>query len=332
MYADYQEFATAFARQCRERRNAENEAQREVDELTKPATVPSAADVRKSGAGAGLVFKTRNDARVADDDDSGASVEHTLPARRASAKSGSETAWWEWTDQRIEHRLAAFGKEVSEAVGEALGRKCRDVRDQLEEGDAAIRRELELSKREILALLREQVAECGRDVRKEVRAICERLEQGDAAIRRELELSKRELTLLQKEIGLERGLRALHDEVATARLEIPNLPAIEARLSAEQKHLEAEQARLESALAKVKDQLGKARVDQSIMSYELAELRKQAEVSGEASIEMEFESRHSHFQMKAAHPEAAKALKEFAAQIVNGQDGTIWLPGSAGKA
>jgi hypothetical protein len=54
MYADYQEFAAAHARQCRERRNAEDEAQREADELTKP--VPSAADVRKTGAGLGLVF------------------------------------------------------------------------------------------------------------------------------------------------------------------------------------------------------------------------------------------------------------------------------------
>jgi hypothetical protein len=49
---------------------------------------------------------------------------------------------------------------------------------------------------------------------------------------------------------------------------------------------------------------------------------------------MEFESRSSgRFQMKAAHPEAAKALKEFAAQIIDGgQDGTIWLPGPAGRA
>jgi hypothetical protein len=94
MHTDYQEFAAAFARQCRARRNAEDEAQREVDELTKPATVPFAADVRKTGAGAGLVFKTRDEARVADGDD-GASVERTLPARSASATSGSEMAWWQ---------------------------------------------------------------------------------------------------------------------------------------------------------------------------------------------------------------------------------------------
>src|SRR4051812_23167859 len=72
MFADYQELAAAFARQCRERRNAEEEAQRELDELTKPATVPSAADVRKTqvagGAGAALVFKTRDEARVTDAD------------------------------------------------------------------------------------------------------------------------------------------------------------------------------------------------------------------------------------------------------------------------
>jgi hypothetical protein len=80
MYADHQEFAAAFARQCRERRNAEDEAQREMDELTKPATVPSAADVRKSNGAGVLVYKDRDNARVADDN-AGASVERTPSTR-----------------------------------------------------------------------------------------------------------------------------------------------------------------------------------------------------------------------------------------------------------
>jgi hypothetical protein len=34
------------------------------------------------------------------------------------------------------------------------------------------------------------------------------------------------------------------------------------------------------------------------MDYELREMRKQAQASAGASVEMEFESRSSHFQMK----------------------------------
>jgi hypothetical protein len=74
-------------------------------------------------------------------------------------------------------------------------------------------------------------------------------------------------------------------------------------------------------------------VSQSIAGYELTQLRKQTQASGEASVELEFESRSAHFQMKATHPDAAKALKEFATGIINGQaDGTLWLPGQAGTA
>jgi hypothetical protein len=51
------------------------------------------------------------------------------------------------------------------------------------------------------------------------------------------------------------------------------------------------------------------------------------------SVELEFDSRSSHFQMKANHPDAARALKEFATGIINGQaDGTLWLPGPTGNA
>jgi hypothetical protein len=114
---------------------------------------------------------------------------------------------------------------------------------------------------------------------------------------------------------------------------VPKLPAIAARFDARQEDLEAEQTRLQRELAKTKDRLGKMRVDQSIANYNLAQLQKQAQASGEASIEMEFESRSSRFQMKATHPDAARALKEFATGIINGQaDGTVWLPGPAGNA
>jgi chromosome segregation ATPase len=132
---------------------------------------------------------------------------------------------------------------------------------------------------------------------------------------------------------LRRELRDLRNEVAEARKQVPKLPAIVAGFDARQADLEAEQIRFERELAKTKDRLGKMRVDQSITSYNLAELRKQTQASAGASVELEFESRSSHFQKKATHPDAARALKKFAAEIISGQgDGTLWLPGPAGTA
>jgi predicted nucleic acid-binding Zn-ribbon protein len=146
-------------------------------------------------------------------------------------------------------------------------------------------------------------------------------------------LLRRELTVLRQEVGVERGLKDLRREVAKAQRQIPELPAIAAQFDAEQKHLKAKQALLEHELAMTKDKLGKLRVDQSITDYNLREMRKQVDASAGASVELEFENRSSHFQMKATHPDAARALKEFAMGIINGQaDGTIWLPGSVGTA
>jgi hypothetical protein len=202
MYADYQELAAAFARQCRERRNAEDEAQREVDELTKPATVPSAADVRKTGAGAGLVFKTRNDARVADDDDSGASVERTLPTRRASAKSGSEMPWWKWVDQRIDYRLEAFARTTETAVGQVVGEIRAQMREHCAGEIGVVKREVEQQNREFAVRLHEQMLECGRDLREEARAAREQQERRDAVTLYEIGVARRELALL-REAGAE---------------------------------------------------------------------------------------------------------------------------------
>jgi hypothetical protein len=115
-------------------------------------------------------------------------------------------------------------------------------------------------------------------------------------IKRDLELTRRELTVLRHEVGVERGLKDLRREVAKAQRQIPQVPAIAAQFDAEQKHLKAKQARLEHELAVTKDKLGKLRVDQSISNYKLGELRKQVDASAGASIEMEFESRSSHFQ------------------------------------
>jgi hypothetical protein len=153
----------------------------------------------------------------------------------------------------------------------------------------------------------------------------EPLEEENRVLKREFELLRREFTILKHEVGLERGLRELRDEVAEARKQVPKFPAIASRL-------EAEQVRLQHELDATKKKLSNLRVDQSITNYNFGEMRKQMDASAGASVELEFESRSSHFQMKANHPDAARALK-FAARIINGEvDGTIWLPGPAGTA
>jgi chromosome segregation ATPase len=270
----------------------------------------------------GLIYKTRvpddgaepkvvaHKTRTADDD------AHASP-RRAAAKPGSEMAWWEWVDDRIDYRLAA----ATEATGQVLGQFRAQAREHCD-------RAVDTAKHELTVLLREQITECARALRQETReetkAAREQLERDDASTRRELELSKRELAVLQKEIGFERELRDLHSEVEEARKQVPKVPAIASRL-------EAEQTALRKELAAVKDQHTRLRSDWSQTDYAVGELRKEATAAKAASIEVEFASSSTHFQMKAAHPDAARALKEFAAEIINGEaDGTIWLPGSAG--
>jgi hypothetical protein len=378
MYADHQEFAAAFARQCRERRNAEDAAQREVDELTKPATVPSAADVRKTGPG-GLVFKTRDDARVADDD--GAPVERALPARRASATSGSEMAWWQWVDSRMDARLAEYSRELEKAMGQVIA----ETRAPLREENRALRRELEQQRRELSVSLREQVLECGRALREEAKAAREQDEHERDLLVRELsalreqvgaerefkareieqlrcavdlhaeyqlgvkelrdqvarakdaqaqageELLRRELAVLQKEIGLERAVRALHDEVEVAKSEIPQVPAIEARIDGRLSEMAAEQKRLQDELQKTKNRVSKMRVNQSITEYSLKESLKELQRAQKPVVELRFESVDGQFTMRDMHPDAAAAWRRFVREMVEGNDGTMFPNDPTGR-
>ena len=72
-----------------------------------------------------------------------------------------------------------------------------------------------------------------------------------------------------------------------------------------------------------------------MIALRVAELRKDAVATrAAASIEMELETSTSRFVMRNIHPTAAKALREFASQVVDAQDGgAIWgrclIPGEA---
>ena len=144
----------------------------------------------------------------------------------------------------------------------------------------------------------------------EASAHCER-EVG--IVKRELELMRRELSALREQVALERRLRDLRAEVEEACREVPKMPAIAARL-------EAEQVRLRGELDATKNQL---RVNQSITDYGLAELRKQARAATRAAVELQTST--SRFVMRDIHPAAARTLHEFASEVVGTWDRrAIW--------
>jgi hypothetical protein len=147
-------------------------------------------------------------------------------------------------------------------------------------------------------------------------------------LKRELELTRRELDVVRMELNI----KALQEEVRAARAKIPNLAAVEARFDAENKRLKAKQADLERELAKTTERVSKMRVDQALADSSIRELRKQAEANSTASVELEVETRSTHFAMRATHPAAARALKDFASQIIRGHDGKLLISGPAGRA
>lgn len=248
-----------------------------------------------------------------------------LVLEASSANEKYEGPWWEWTREHVQHALEERFDSYNEVIGCVIGTERRATREALERETGFLKREIEQGQRQV-------------DIQIELHALAKSLRDEvtaarDRTIEAEQTSLRRELDLLRQEIAVERGLQALKTDVAQARAEIPNFNALEARFDVRQADLESEQARLERELAKTKDRLGKMRVNQSIVDYKLSEMSKQVEASSKASIEMEFESTSSRFQMKATHPQAAAALKEFAGQIIDGQrDGTLWLPGPVGKA
>ena len=113
------------------------------------------------------------------------------------------------------------------------------------------------------------------------RLVAEQRKQMRAHVAAEVEGFKREIFVLREEMRLEREVRALHDEVAAARADVPKIPEIEARTDAKQSKLAAEQKRLERELAKTKERLGKVHVNQSLTDYELRKHIKQSPVGVE---------------------------------------------------
>ena len=73
---------------------------------------------------------------------------------------------------------------------------------------------------------------------------------------------------------------------------------------------------------------------QSVTAYGLAELHKKtAAAKAAASMEMQLETSTSRFVVRDLDPAAAKAMREFASQVVDAWDGrAVWMSDPAGTA
>ena len=212
------------------------------------------------------------------------------------AAEDANLPWWEWVQKHCDFR----DHVMQEAVGECLAHFQKEARDHCD-------RECTLMNRE-LAITRKELKSAG-DARADAMA------RELAATKRELELLKQEVVILREQVGLAEGLRSLRTEVEDARAQMPQIPATVTRLEAAQMHLERE-------VDKTKNRLSKARVDQSMTTYQLGELRKELDAkvkAATAAVELKLEQTTS-FEMRALHPDVAAALKQFAREVI---DGTI---------
>jgi chromosome segregation ATPase len=185
---------------------------------------------------------------------------------------------------------------MQEAVGECLAHFQKEARDHCDRECTLMNRELAMT-------------------RKEGDARADAMARELAATKRELELLKQQFVILREQVGLADGLRSLRTEVEDARAQMPQIPATVTRLEAAQMDLERE-------VDKTKNRLAKARVDQSMTTYKLGELRKELDAkvkAATAAVELKLEQTTS-FEMRALHPDAAAALKQFAREVI---DGTI---------
>jgi hypothetical protein len=131
---------------------------------------------------------------------------------------------------------------------------------------------------------------------------------------------------LREEVGLERGLKSLRNDIEAAKSEVPkSLPAIAA--------LEAGQARLKRELEAAKKKITATRVNQTVTDFKLGELRKAQEAQA-AGLELKIETSVSTFAMREIHPDAGRALRHFADDVLKDHRGeTLWVfEGTRGRA
>jgi hypothetical protein len=183
------------------------------------ATAASAAAHAPDHAGAGLVYKRRDDALVA--------AANPKVARTEDPVSADDNAvsepWWRWVEKHCDYRMDV----MSEAVAEALGWTRAEMREHTEREVGTLKREIELMRRELAAMreqvalerglraLRDEVAEARAEMPK-LPAITARLEADQVRLRGELDATKRKLQANQLVMGA--SLSKLRKQAAAARV------------------------------------------------------------------------------------------------------------------
>jgi hypothetical protein len=296
MFANHEKLAASHRHQSRERRESEEPLRREVEESQRPRA-----------AVAGLVFK-RHTPEAGEES-------KTAIVTPPNVAPNETQAWWQWTLAHLRHQKSEIESDylnryeiLHAAIGEALGMKCREVRDGVE-------REINFVKREIEQL--REVADSEAKLHRERETLWAKAADAERALyQSELESLRREVALLRGELGVHRGLAALHDEVAAARSEVPKFDELKARVAAQQTKLRSEQRSLERELVATQARLSKVRVAQSASDYRLTEhIRAQQPV-----VELKFECAASQFTMRDLHPDAAVAWRRFVAEMVAAND------------
>jgi hypothetical protein len=145
--------------------------------------------------------------------------------------------------------------------------------------------------------------------------LCEQLEREDAVLKRENKLLRREFAVLREEVRVERGLRDLHEEVAEARKQMPKVPAIAERLRAEQNiarvDISTEQSKLRHDLSVLKAR--HSNLDANVFQF----MRSMQNIQ---TNEIAYESASERMIIRPVHPDAARALREFAATVLDHDD------------
>jgi hypothetical protein len=129
---------------------------------------------------------------------------------------------------------------------------------------------------------------------------------------------------IEIKIGLGRKLARLKAEVAEARAMQPNF---EGKLND-----------LEGRVEKVSKQTLRVRTEQSMLGYQqkqldakLSQMKRESAASPAAVVQ--FETSSSRITVGNLHPDAVNALREFASQVIDAEDGgAILFSGSVGTA
>jgi hypothetical protein len=121
----------------------------------------------------------------------------------------------------------------------------------------------------------------------------------------------------------ERGLRDLHEEVARARRQMLQVPAIAERLRAEQNiarvDISAEHSKLRHDLEPTKRSVSVLKARHSNTDFNLAQFMRS--MQGIQTNEIEYESASERMIVRQrVHPDAARALRKFAAMVIDNDD------------